>query len=134
MSEPTTEQFVEAYETLWDGEYDRQDIVGESVLVEDPARPEPVRGREALLEHVRESRASFPDLAIRTEDLVAEGDTVMWEWRMTGTNEGELQGLPPTGNEVDITGMSKLVVVDGRLEEEYMYYNVAELFSQLGLD
>jgi steroid delta-isomerase-like uncharacterized protein len=127
-------QFVDEYETLWDGEFERRDVVSESVVVHDPGRPEPIHGREELLEHIRESRSSFPDLAIRTSDLLAEGETVMWEWTMTGTNEGELRGLPPTGNEVDITGMSKLVVGDDGLEEEYMYYDVQELFAQLGLD
>ena len=127
------EQFVSEYETLWDGEFERRDIVSESVVVQDPASPDPIRGRDALLEHIRESRDSFPDLEIRTSDLLAGDRTVMWEWTMTGTNEGELQGLPPTGNEVDIVGMSKLVLGDDGLEEEYMYYNVQELFAQLGL-
>ena len=136
MSEDSTrhEQFVDEYETLWDGEFEKRDIVSESVVVHDPGSPEPIEGREELLEHIRGSRSSFPDLAIRTSDLLADGETIMWAWTMRGTNEGELQGLPPTGNEVDITGMSKLVVGDDGLEEEYMYYDVQELFAQLGLD
>jgi len=136
MSESTTtshEQFIDDYQTLWDGEYAKQDIVSESVEVHDPSQPGPVEGREALVEHIRESRGSFSDLQIRTTELAADGDVVLWEWTMTGTNDGELQGMEPTGNEVDITGMSKLVLEDGQLEEEYMYYDVQELFSQLGL-
>jgi len=128
------EQFIGEYETLWDGEFSKQDVVSESVVVHDPASPEPIEGREALLEHIRGSRAAFSDLQIRTKDLLVGDDTVMWEWTMTGTNDGELQGLPPTGNEVDLTGMSKLVFGDDGLEEEYMYYDVQALFAQLGLD
>lgn len=135
MSDNTTrtEQFISDYETLWDGDFSKRDVVSESVVVHDPGSPDPIRGRDELEEHIRGSRSAFPDLEIRTSDLVADGETIMWEWTMTGTNEGELQGLPPTGNEVDITGMSKLVVTGEGLEEEYMYYNVQQLFEQLGL-
>lgn len=130
---PRHEQFISDYETLWDGDFSKRDVVAESVVVHDPGSPDPIRGRDELEAHIRGSRAAFPDLQIRTSDLLAGDETVMWEWTMTGTNEGELQGLPPTGNEVDITGMSKLVITDDGLEEEYMYYDVQTLFEQLGL-
>jgi len=39
-------------------------------------------------------RATFPDLHVTLEDLIGEGDQVMWRWTMQGTQQGELFRLP----------------------------------------
>jgi ketosteroid isomerase-like protein len=49
-------------------------------------------GREAYKRRDEAMRAAFPDLRYDIEDLVAEGDTVVARWRMTGTHEGALAG------------------------------------------
>src|SRR5262245_56874123 len=39
-------------------------------------------------------RNAFPDLALRTNDTIAEGDKVVERWSMQGTHRGEFQGTP----------------------------------------
>jgi predicted ester cyclase len=46
---------------------------------------------------VRMVTAGFPDNRHEVEEVVAEGDTVVLRCTLTGTNEGEFMGMPPTG-------------------------------------
>ena len=46
-----------------------------------------------------------PDAELEVEVLVAEGDRVVTRWTGTGTHEGELMGIPATGNRVTVAEM-----------------------------
>jgi predicted ester cyclase len=56
----------------------------------------------------------------------------VWGWTFTGTNTGPLRGLPPTVNKVKFSGVAIDRVVDGKIVEEWIYYNLLDLFQQLG--
>lgn len=130
---PEIERLVNDYEDLWNGDYSKREAVAESVVVADPLAGE-VRGRDALEAFVREFRTAFPDLRITTDELLAsEDDLVMIEWTATGTHEGAFEDIPPTEREIDITGMSTVVIADGEVQEDRIYYDRQELFEQLGL-
>ena len=47
-------------------------------------------------------RAAFPNLRFDVEDVLASGDRVVTRARATGTHQGELMGMPPTGKDVDV--------------------------------
>jgi predicted ester cyclase len=47
-------------------------------------------------------RAAFPNLRFDLEDVLASGDKVVTRARATGTHQGELMGIPPTGKDVDV--------------------------------
>ncbi len=42
---------------------------------------------------------AFPDLHVTVEDLIAEDDKIVGRVTLTGTHQGELMGIPATGNE-----------------------------------
>ena len=45
-------------------------------------------------------RTAFPDLRFTIEELVTEGDTVAGRLTTSGTHQGPLMGIPPTGRSV----------------------------------
>ncbi len=53
--------------------------------------------RETLLSAVQALRAAFPDLQTSEEDLIAEGDKVVYRGTLSGTHQAEFLGIPPTG-------------------------------------
>lgn len=65
--------------------------------------------------------------------MVSEGDVVMLEATITGTHEGELQGLPPTGRDIQFKTMEKYYLSDGKLEQHIVYMNEKDLQAELGL-
>jgi len=80
-------------------------------------------------------RAAFlqavPDLRIEVEDAVAEGESVVVRWRVTGTHRGDGLGIPPSGRAVDARGMSWFHVRDGRLVEGWDCWNLGGLMAAL---
>ncbi|MFO0551764.1 MAG: ester cyclase [Polyangiaceae bacterium] len=68
-----------------------------------PGSPDLPRGRDGVRIVVAALRRAFPDLRYTIDDLVVGEDAVAVRATMTGTHEGELFGLPPTGRSVRVT-------------------------------
>ncbi|MDH4143193.1 MAG: ester cyclase, partial [Chloroflexota bacterium] len=78
-------------------------------------------------------RAAFPDLEVTIEDQVAEGDKVVTRYTMRGTHQGELWGIPASGNRFELEGINIDRVVDGRFSERWAAYDQGELMRQLSV-
>jgi Predicted ester cyclase len=75
--------------------------------------------------------AAFPDSVIEVEDCIAERDTVVTRWSLTGTHGGEFQGIPATGRTVQFVGIEFNRVRDGKLVEHVSQFDLAGLMRQL---
>jgi predicted ester cyclase len=76
---------------------------------------------------------AFPDLHLEVRGVLADGDRVAQEWTATGTNEGELMGLEPTGRRIEVIGCTVAAFnPDGSVRESQLYWDVAGLMRQLG--
>jgi steroid delta-isomerase-like uncharacterized protein len=124
----TVRRFLEAMNT-GDAELVSQTI--DEVFEPDVKQHTPfeVTGTQALKEMVvaRLYRA-FPDLHITVEELIAEGDKVVEKDMVTGTHQGEYNGLPPTGKSVSCNEIFIMRFVNGRIAE---IWGVVDVFSQL---
>jgi len=89
-------------------------------------------GREGVKQFFQMMRAGFPDLNVKPESVIAEGDRVMARFRMTGTHDGEFMGIPPSGRRVDITGYDEVRLVDDRAAEHCGATDFAALLQQIG--
>lgn len=130
------EELVNAYVDVWnEQEYSKiPDLVSESFVMHGPAAPEGgVHGPEGLEEFVREMVTGFPDFQVTILDELCGEDLVMCEADVTGTHEGEFDGVPPTGREIEFRAMEKFRVADGNVQEHRVYFDQQELVEQLGL-
>jgi len=75
---------------------------------------------------------ALPDFHGTLNDIIAEGDKVVTRWTATGTHQGELMGVPPTGKQVVFTGMTVLRLADGKIVEAWWSYDALGLMQQLG--
>jgi steroid delta-isomerase-like uncharacterized protein len=137
MAEPSTrnhEQVMNDYTALWNGNFAKLDVVAPSVDVSHPSAPDgEVRGRDALEALIRDLHAGFSDFNVVVHDWMSRDDLVMKEYTMTGTHDGELRGVPPTGREVESPGMEAILVDGGEVQEVRAYYNRLAALEQLGL-
>ena len=78
-------------------------------------------------------QSAFADVQSVTEDLIAESDKVGWRWTFRGTQRGEFQGIPPTGKQVTLTGMSILRFEGGKVVESWHNVDTLGLMQQLGV-
>lgn len=89
-------------------------------------------GREAFRRQWRQWRAAFPDLRFEVVDVIAEGEKVLTRWVLTGTHQGEIFGIPPTGRSVRVEGMSLDRIRDGQIVEGFDGWDALGLRQQLG--
>ena len=67
-------------------------------------------------------RAAFPDLYYIVEDQVAEGDKGITPYAASGTHQGELMGIAPTEERVELRGISIIRVNGGKIEKIWENY------------
>ncbi len=124
-----------ADEELFDrGNLDVADeLFAPNFVYHDPASGEDWRGPESVKQYATMLRAAFPDLRYTVEDQIAEGDKVATRYTASGTHRGELMGIAPTGNRVEITGISITRIEDGKIEEIWENYDTLGMMQQLGI-
>jgi steroid delta-isomerase-like uncharacterized protein len=78
--------------------------------------------------------ASFPDLRMDVEDVVASDDKAVARVRATGTNSGDFMGMAATGKRVEV----QLIDImrfgdDGLVHEHWGVFDEPGLMQQLGV-
>ena len=91
-----------------------------------------IRGAEGYKQVLTRFCASFADNEIAVDDLIAEGDKVAVRWTYRGTHQGEFRGIPPTGKQVTLTGITIYRTAGGKVVEERGAEDLLGLLQQLG--
>lgn len=75
----------------------------------------------------------IPDAHIEVEDSFVSGTKVASRWTVTGTHEGELFGVPATGEPFEITGLAIFRMEDGKIAEKWYQQDDLGMFQQTGV-
>jgi steroid delta-isomerase-like uncharacterized protein len=97
----------------------------------DPAMPD-LHGPEGIKEFINSYLSAFPDGMITIEQQLAEGDMVTTRWTGRGTHKGELMGIPATGKQVTVSGITISRVAKGKVVEEWSNWDTLGMLQQLG--
>lgn len=92
---------------------------------------EVAEGREAAWQIVAGFRAAFSDLHAAILSEVAQGDRVALTLVLTGTHDGDLLGIAPTGARIELPVAVVSRLEDRKVVEEWEYYDSATLMNQL---
>jgi predicted ester cyclase len=91
------------------------------------------KGLEAIKGMVERAHASFPDYHEELRELIAEGDLVAVGITISGTQQGEWGGLPPTGKRVEINEIVILEIKDGKVVRQRGVADNLTALRQLGV-
>ena len=115
------------WQTVWD------EIVSPNVIHHFNDEPEPIVG----LENNKAFNASlfdgFPDIVCTLEEIIAEGDNVVYKTTLKGTHQGTLVGIPPTGKVIQVTDFTLIKVRDKKIVEWWYTCNFLAVMEQLGV-
>jgi len=81
----------------------------------------------------KEERKALPDMHVKVNQMVAEGDTVVVYWRASGTNTHEGMGFPATGRKIIVPGMTIFRFKKGKISEEWSVFDMSSAMQQAGL-
>jgi steroid delta-isomerase-like uncharacterized protein len=119
------------FEQVWN---QRDEAAIDRFIAEDAAGNDPDfgMGREGFKRQWRKWQDAFSDLHFEIEEMVAEGDTVVARWTLTGTHRGPFLGIAPTGRAIRVAGMSLDHLRDGVLISGFDGWDNLGLRQQLG--
>jgi steroid delta-isomerase-like uncharacterized protein len=106
------------------------ELLGEDVTLH--ILGETFRRREAWKERMGVFSRAFPDMEFTNDLPIAEGDKVVVHWSARGTHTEELQGIPPTGKSMAITGVGIFRLSEGKIVELWSFPDMFSLLRQLG--
>jgi steroid delta-isomerase-like uncharacterized protein len=103
-----------------------------------PTHPEPYRGPDGFKNLVTMLHGAFPDVHLKVEHLLVDGDTVVGHWIGSGTHIGgslhTVKGdIPPSGKHFVIDGVSWLKIVNGKVVESLANEDTLSLLQQIGV-
>jgi steroid delta-isomerase-like uncharacterized protein len=105
-------------------------LAGDAIDHHDPDEP-------SFAEHMKEQivnfHRAFPDFRFTIEDMVAEGDKVAFRSTLTGTQQGEFNGIPSTGRRMEMAQMHIVRVVDGKGVDHWAVFDMLGVLQQLGV-
>lgn len=112
------------------------EIYSPDVVVHDPSQPREMIGLAALKGQYGNTHAAVPDVKFSLDDMYLKGDRIAWIFTMSGTIAGPFRTpvgeLPPTGKSFRLSGVAIDRIVEGKIAEEWVFFNVLDLLQPLG--
>ena len=66
------------------------------------------------------------------KEIFSSGDRVVALWTGTGTHQGELMGVSPTGRPIEVDAISVFRIADDQIAEEWTVWDALGLLQQVG--
>jgi predicted ester cyclase len=103
-------------------------------FIDHAAPPDTLPGPESVKSWITMVRASFPDITVTEEQVIAQGSMVgvVAVWR--GTHDSPFFGIEPTGRAVEMRGMVLWRIEDGQLAERWAVLDYDALLSTIQAD
>lgn len=89
------------------------------------------KGIEGAKNSIRETKMAFPDWKEDLVDVIANGDKVVTRYHSTGTHLGNWDGIDSTGNKVDIFEASIYRIENGKIAEQWGFWDEISLKKQM---
>jgi steroid delta-isomerase-like uncharacterized protein len=122
------------YEEGWNaGDLSVYDELVTDDFLDHQAMPGLPPGREGFKALNTMFRSAVPDIAMTIDQVCATDDRVTCRWTSTGTHQGSLFGIPPTGKSINVTATVVYRVDNGRLAEGWINRDDMGLMRQLGV-
>ncbi len=109
------------------------EVVAPDAVDNDPA-PGQGRGPEGFKTFFGTMRSAFLDLGIEVKQMVADDENVAIAYTVTGTHEGEFQGMAPTGKRFSVRGCQIGRFENGMLVERWGSSDELGIMQQLGAE
>ena len=91
-----------------------------------------IRGPQEFQSFVEKLRGAFPDIQVTIEDAFAAGDKVAARWSATMTHSGDHLGLPASGKQVRITGISLAQIANGKIVAGWDNWDQMTMMQEIG--
>jgi steroid delta-isomerase-like uncharacterized protein len=115
----------------WEKTWDK--LLSPKLIFHFNSSAQPIVGLAENKEFNKSLFEGFPDIRQRIEDVVVDGNNVVYRHTIEGTNTGTFLGTPATGKPVKVNGFTQLKIANGKITEMWYECNLLEVMQQIGL-
>ncbi|MDP9259743.1 MAG: ester cyclase [Actinomycetota bacterium] len=90
-------------------------------------------GADEIAGYFEDTFAAVPDMRIEVISIVEQGDDVFAHWKLTGTQNGPVQGIAPTGKPIALDGIDHFVLRDGKVVSNFVVFDQMQYSRQIGI-
>lgn len=109
------------------------EIFTEDLVIRFHGGREEITGLDGFRAYLTELYDAFPDVTVSFREMIEEGDMVAVRYTGTGTHEGEYNGIAPTGERIQLSGMRFCRLEDGKIAEVWGQRDDLGQLVQLGV-
>lgn len=129
---------LKMYETVWHDIVNKRqiDLINDSSFTQDITlitAPENIVGIEGFKAYYQNYLTGFSDITFTIVDAFGQGDKIAKHWKFTGKHTGEFFGIPATGKDVTVEGVTLVVMKNGKISQERDFLDNLEFMQQLGV-
>lgn len=129
---------LEMYATTWDEILNKGELelINESNFDKNitlVSSPENIVGVEGFKAYYANYLTGFSNVNFTIVDAFGQGDKIVKHWNFKGTHTGDFFGIPATGNEVNVSGVTLVKMKEGKIAQEQDFMDNLEFMQQLGL-
>ncbi len=129
---------LKMYESTWDEIVNKRkiELINETnfdtniTLV---TAPENITGIDGFKAYYQNYLTGFSDVQFIIVDVFGQGDKIVKHWRFKGKHTGDFFGIPATGKEVDVQGVTLVRMKNGKIAQEQDFLDNLEFMQQLGV-
>ena len=92
-----------------------------------------VNGPAEGKEYFRAFITGFSDIEFVVDEVFGVDDRIVKRWTFNATHTDEFGGIPATGNNISLKGVTVARIVDGKIVEEFDYMDDLGFLQQLGV-
>ena len=127
---------VEYYSHVWEVAINEGRInILDSAYVDDAVLhtvPE-IKGKANARAYYENYVTGFSNRKFIVKEIFADGDKLVKHWEFKGKHTGTFFGIPATGKDIDVFGVTIAKMRDGKIAEEQDFMDNLEFMQQLGL-
>ena len=128
---------LKMYESTWDEIVNKRkiDLINDTnfdtniTLI---TAPENIIGIEDFKAYYQNYLTGFSDVQFIIVDVFGQGEKIVKHWRFKGKHTGEFFGMPATGKEIDVQGVTLVKMKEGKIAQEQDFLDNLEFMQQLG--
>ncbi|MFD0991233.1 ester cyclase [Mariniflexile jejuense] len=133
-----TDKNIKMYTQVWDdivnkGDIDKINTTNFDENITAISSPENIVGIENFKAYYQNFITGFSDIKFTVVDVFGEGDNIMKHWNFKGKHTGDFFGIPPTGKQVDIEGVTITKMKNGKIAQEQDFMDNTVFMQQLGI-
>jgi steroid delta-isomerase-like uncharacterized protein len=106
-----------------------EQLVAPDLVFTSPYTPAPTRDREGFLDMLSTVHAALPDFKLVDHATIAQGDLVASRWTVYGTHLGQLGPFAPTGQHLEISGLSMYRIAGGKIVEGWVQDDTPQVLA-----